>query len=235
VGKECLIREHKVATELINYDTARTALQKAVKVDEVKKINDKAAALAAYAKQSKNVDMEAQCIEIRRRAERRIGELMEEMREKDELKVGGYRPKSDGASRAPSLASQGIDKHLAQRARKMARMTDSDFERGIRKIKDKISSRSEKIDKEFGKPGPTKTNKKPAPNINSVIIKIENFFESETTGDHIQCLKEIIKFKEEVDPAYLSDLSTTLSEYITVLQDCLDNLGKGKVLDLTKE
>lgn len=63
--------------------------------------------------------------EIRFRAERRLGELMVAQRETVGLATAG-RPSSkigsaaDPISRAPTLAEAGIDKHLADRARKMA-------------------------------------------------------------------------------------------------------------------
>jgi hypothetical protein len=65
--------------ELIRYETARRALADAHAVDEVKDIRDKALALAAYARQAKNYEMEIMAAEIRVCAERRAGDLLEEM------------------------------------------------------------------------------------------------------------------------------------------------------------
>ena len=76
--------------------------------------------MQAYAKQAKDKQMEADAWEIRKRAEHRLGEMMEEQRETVGLNEGG-RPKTgsrDDPVSKPTLADAGIDKHLADRARR---------------------------------------------------------------------------------------------------------------------
>jgi hypothetical protein len=65
-------------TELVHYDAMCTAIAEAHAIDEVKDIRDKALALAAYARQAKNLEMEIKLCEIRLRAERRAGQLLAE-------------------------------------------------------------------------------------------------------------------------------------------------------------
>jgi len=66
-----------MTNQLALYESARAALAKAVKVDEVKEIRDKAMAIKAAAKIAKDREMEANAFELRARAERRLGEMME--------------------------------------------------------------------------------------------------------------------------------------------------------------
>jgi hypothetical protein len=87
------------------------------------------------------------------RAERRVGELIQAQKETSGLNGGG-RPKKTGLNENPvSLAEAGIDKNLAHRARKLAGMTDEQFERAIDDAREDIerpSSRRAGDDEEPG-------------------------------------------------------------------------------------
>ena len=71
-------------TKLIKYDAACRAIAAAKHVDEVKHIRDASIAMKAYARQAKNHTMEADAIEIRMRATRR----MDQMRQDQKATVG---------------------------------------------------------------------------------------------------------------------------------------------------
>jgi hypothetical protein len=73
----------------IRYDAARKALAEARSVDDVRAIFDIAVAMAPYARQAKNCDMEADAMEIRLRATRRIDELRKAQKETVGLATGG--------------------------------------------------------------------------------------------------------------------------------------------------
>jgi hypothetical protein len=118
-----------MSTHLIRYDTARRALAEAKAVDEVKEIRDAAIAMAAYAKQAKDRGMEADAAEIRMRATRRLGEMMQAQKETVGLNKGAAVPTR--VDERPTLTSQGIDKHLADEARKLGRMTEAEFEHQV--------------------------------------------------------------------------------------------------------
>ena len=97
-------------------------------VDEVKDIRDKAIAMAAYARQAKNRDLEADAVEIRLRAERRAGELLTEM-EKNQGAVAGKtgckgRPVLDSK---PKLADFGVSKTQSSRWQALASIPQDKF------------------------------------------------------------------------------------------------------------
>ncbi len=62
-------------TELARYDAACRAIAECKSVDEAKGFRDRAVAMAVYARQAKNKDLEADAVEIRMRATRRLDQL----------------------------------------------------------------------------------------------------------------------------------------------------------------
>jgi N6-adenosine-specific RNA methylase IME4 len=121
------------------YDHACAALVAAKSVDEAKQILDASVAMRAYAKQAKNRDLEADAVELRMRATRRLDELR--------LATGGEhggRKRKDGSRADPSfvratLSSQGIDKHLAHQGRILGALSDAKFETVVTDARDKVS------------------------------------------------------------------------------------------------
>jgi hypothetical protein len=108
------------------YDAACRAIAEAKAVDEVKDIRDQAVAWAAYARQAKNRDLEADAVEIRMRATRRLDQLRRAQAQTVGLNqgaaAGGQKtgPRglfSNPRDLRPTLGSQGIDKNLAQQGR----------------------------------------------------------------------------------------------------------------------
>ena len=126
--KETILRE-----ELIHFDSARKAIQKAASAGEVKGIRDKAEALRIYAKQSgQSLEMQNKCAEIKLRAERRAGEILSEM----DKNKGGRRGMRFQGETAARLADIGINKMQSHRWQKMASIPAPDFESFLAKTKD---------------------------------------------------------------------------------------------------
>jgi N6-adenosine-specific RNA methylase IME4 len=125
------------------YSAARKALAACVRVDEVKTMRDKALAMEVYAYQAKDRDLVAESTEIKMRAGRRLGELMDDLRKAGKLSRGGgnkgvtrhgFRGKVIQGKNAPAtLAEQKIDKDLAKLARKLAAVPAKEFEDKINK------------------------------------------------------------------------------------------------------
>lgn len=138
---------------LVKYDAACQAVAAAMSVDEVKELRNEAEVLRAYSRQSNNREMEIQAAEIRIRAERRLGEIMEAQKASVGFNKGGGDQVSEhrvtrqpGA--LPTLAEAGIDKNLAHRARTYAAIPDEKFERLLDK-KRKRANRQVVLDPEF--------------------------------------------------------------------------------------
>jgi N6-adenosine-specific RNA methylase IME4 len=119
-------------TKLVKYDAACRAIAAAKSVDEVKQIRDVSIAMKAYARQAKNHSMEADAIEIRMRATRR----MDQMRQGQKATIGlnrgvrrvGKKPARDDR---PTLADAGIDKNLAHEGRKLGALSEREFEKAV--------------------------------------------------------------------------------------------------------
>jgi phage N-6-adenine-methyltransferase len=139
--------------KLVLYDKARAALQKATRVDEVKKIRDRAEAARAYARQSKNREMETDAMEIRVRATRRLDEIIKAQGAAPREKGGGLNKgkllrgsKPDPReSASPTLAEMGIDKHLADEARKLGAIPEEKFEENVAAWRERVSKGEDRV------------------------------------------------------------------------------------------
>ena len=151
-----------MSNELIRYDAACKAITAAKAVDEALTIRNSADALRAYARQAKNKGAEVDMAEIRIRAERRVGELMTAQRETEGLATGaagggkrdGLRGSlMDPRDARPTLAEAGIDKHLADRARKLSSVPKDEFEEKISEWRGRVSSETERVTTDLLKSG----------------------------------------------------------------------------------
>lgn len=123
-------------TALIRYDAAKRALAEAHRVDEVKSIRDQAVAMQAYAQQAKDTSLITQATEIRMRAERRAGELLRDMAERNERassKDTLARGRKLQPREAPKLSDLGINKTQSSRWQRLAALPPEDFEHNVRR------------------------------------------------------------------------------------------------------
>ena len=108
-------------TALVRYEQARTALAECARIDEASDIRDKAAALAAYARQRDDRDLEVWVREIQLRACVRIGELSRELDQAERGGAGGgakFPPVE--ISKAEQLAEAGLPTTTAHRYEQLA-------------------------------------------------------------------------------------------------------------------
>jgi N6-adenosine-specific RNA methylase IME4 len=141
-------------TALVRYAAAKRGLAEVLAFDEVKGILDKAAAVQAYAHQAQDRDLELNAAEIKFRAERRLGELLLDLKEEGRLAKGGqpYQERSTGSKSEPvektkSLYDLGIDKKLSSRAQKIAAMPAAEFESHLAEFRERVADQHERIAK----------------------------------------------------------------------------------------
>jgi hypothetical protein len=134
--------------ELTRYDDACRALAEAKAIDEVRDIRNVAVAMAAYARQAKNRNLEADAIELRMRATRRLDQLRQAQKQTVGLNCGAAGGGQKNGPRGlvinprdvrPTLASQGVDKNLAQAARVLGALPDDKFEQAVATARDAVS------------------------------------------------------------------------------------------------
>jgi hypothetical protein len=139
-------------TELIKYDAACRALAEAKSTDEVLNIRDKAEALRAYARIAKNRTLELDAAELRLRAERQLGLMIEQQRKTKGLNRGGEHthrvaeePGAVHPDRLPTLREVGIDKNLADRARKFGKIDNREFERMVHDFREDTERANKRV------------------------------------------------------------------------------------------
>lgn len=136
---------------MLRYEAACRALAEAKSIDEVKDFRNKAEAMRAYAKQAENKQLETDAAEIRIRATRRLGELMAAQRESVGMAPGGQPYQSTGLKTNPveerpiTLAEAGIDKNLANEARKLAAIPETEFDGIVTGWRDRIEQENARV------------------------------------------------------------------------------------------
>lgn len=137
------------APALVRYERMLLAIADARAVDEVKDVRDNADALRAASRVAKNRQAEIDCAEIRFRAERRIGELMAGQREAGMLSAGnptfGNGFNDNPLEKPITLAEAGIDKNLADRARKFAAIPEEEFNETISDWRSRVADENERV------------------------------------------------------------------------------------------
>ncbi len=122
--------------EIMLLSSAQRALAEARTLDEVKDLRDKAVAVKAYAKKAqlgKHLVVDASVIKLR--AERRLGELLQEIKLADSAPGNQYTgpvvPPPSADTKSVSLAGLGISKTDSSRSQRVAALPEDEFERYV--------------------------------------------------------------------------------------------------------
>lgn len=114
------------------YEAAKLAIAECVHIDECKDWADKSKALASYAKQAQDKEMEKHAMRIRARAVRRCGELLKEV----ERANGANQNIKDGdgpkvQTRKGVATQAGLSERQAKQSIRVANVEDEDFEQQV--------------------------------------------------------------------------------------------------------
>ncbi len=126
--------------QLAHFRKAKRELALSTNISEVKETRDKAEALRAYAKQAgESLEMQNNCAEIKLRAERRAGELLQETD-----KNGGGRPKKTSNTMLqvslPTLMELGLTRMQSSRWQTIANIPERIFEEHLQETMDKAKA-----------------------------------------------------------------------------------------------
>ncbi|HEV8193130.1 MAG TPA: hypothetical protein VGP82_16840 [Ktedonobacterales bacterium] len=113
---------------LVRYEAARAALAECVRIDEVKDIRDRAQALAAYAQQAHDQELQLCASELQHRAERRAGEMLTEMTITGQRRRQGRMKSLAGTS---TLAELGISPNNCVRWRRLSMISQETFDAAL--------------------------------------------------------------------------------------------------------
>jgi hypothetical protein len=220
-------------TALIRYDAARKAIASAYRVDEAKKIRDKAEAVRTYAKLAGDLDMQNMAAEIRIRAERRAGQLLSDM-EKNPGTRGEGRPRKDGtkvftrSSRTtaypPKLEDIGITKDQSSKWQRLAlRVDEATFEKALVQAREKNGELTNaallREIREIVTPAEVLTE----PDINVIASELIRDVESASRKEK---LETVIRLRKRLNPTIRKKLILALKNSAADAADCESQLSK---------
>jgi hypothetical protein len=110
------------------YVNARRALEECDAVDECRAWADRSAALAAYAVQADNPELENYARRIRARAVRRMGEILREIRPAPGTRTDLLQPHGSPPTRSAAAEAGGISRDRLRTALQVSAIPDADFE-----------------------------------------------------------------------------------------------------------
>lgn len=202
-------------TQLVRYETARTALAEAHRVDEVKDIRDKAQAMAAYAKQARDTALVQWATEIKVRAERRAGEMLRASAETGERASRGRPPENNKPS---TLEDLGISDKQSHRWQQVASIPDEHFEAAVSMAKDAAGEVTTAFVMRQAK-GRAKGKPKKGKAAQEALRQIEEAKESSMLENYLHMVIRVVKARKEFSDSESALLRDLFSIYEGVLNE----------------
>jgi hypothetical protein len=215
-----------MTVQLIRYDAARKALNACHRVDEVKKIHDKATALLAYARQAGDLTLQNQAAEIRIFSERRAGQLLVDMNDtgQRQAKQNGRPRKVSSTTRVPkTLPELGITHDQSSKWQRLARLIDDEtFERALLQAKEKYGELTTsgvlREVREVVRP----KSRDVQPDINVIAAEIARELDSPTRRDR---LDEVVRLRSRLNPTIRKQLIASVENASKHLATSLHSLS----------
>jgi hypothetical protein len=210
---------------MIRYDAARKALAACHRVDEVKKIHDKATALLAYARQAGDLTLQNQAAEIRILSERRAGQLLIDMEKNPGAKGIGRTPKGStqkgryprATALPPTLEELNITKVQSSKWQRLARLVDDEtFEEALSQAKDQYGELTTAGVLRMVKESVRPSGKVVGPDINVVAAELVRDIES---ANRKEKLKEVVESRNRLNPTIRKNLIFALKNVSKDLAD----------------
>lgn len=110
------------------YEAARAAIAECERIDECKDWADKAAAMAAYARQAKDDSLRVMAVRIQARAERRCGELLKQIPRADEATRYGKVAAVPPVTRTQMATNAGLSERQRKTALRIANVPKATFD-----------------------------------------------------------------------------------------------------------
>lgn len=128
-GVGAVVNLPPVATALLpaTYEAAKSALAACSRIDECQQWADKAAAIASYARQAEDDELQKFALRIQARAIRRCGELLKQI----EPAPGARSDLGRVPTRGSAANGAGLSEHQRKTALRVAAIPASDFERQV--------------------------------------------------------------------------------------------------------
>jgi hypothetical protein len=198
---------------LVRYDAAKKALALAVRVDEAKKIRDRAEAVRVYATQARDYELQNRAATIRLMAERRAGQLLIDMVKNPGAKGIGRSAKRGDRLRypkatalPPTLEELNISKVQSSKWQRLAKLVDDGtFELALEQAKETFGELTTagmlRMLKEVVRPKSTRTEYDINEVADDLVREIERRHER---------LNAVVENKERLNPTLRRKLITAL-------------------------
>jgi hypothetical protein len=204
------------------YEAARMAIAECERIDECKDWSNKAAAMAAYARQAKDDSLRVMAVRIQHRAERRLGELLKLIPRADEATRYGREGDHPPVTRTRAATDAGLSEHQRKTALRIAAVPEAEFDAHVESDRPPSITQLANLGKE---PGHAVKPQSPWRDI-----------ESPEAREACETLERFVQFCERNEPTTISHaVSATEAERLRSYLETAARWLDGLAVDLAQE